>query len=452
MTSTAPSTGSSRRFWAAVTPGAVRRSAQSPLYRNGATLVVNAGITAVFGLVYWAVAARLTTPRLIGFNAALVSASVGLSTVATSGMNGALVTFIPRLGRKAPLTVFRVYLLSGAVSVLLGAGFCVIAPFITPSFRLLHGLGMAAYFTASVAVWSIFVLQDSVLIGLRHSGWVAVENGLYSVAKLVAVVLLVGTAVHAAIFVSWTFPAALALIPVELAIFLRFFRNREDRDAEPTLTHLSFGRYMGWDTLGTLFLQVSLAAMPILVVAELGTRAGGQFFIPWTLVTGLDLVAVYMGLSLTVEGARDAEETRPKMRRLMVEVLLVVGAAVICLEIAAPYILRLFGRGYSGASVTALRILLAASMFRVFNSLSIAWARAVLHVRRLVTTQIAMSVLPLGLAAVMMRSWGLTGASAAWLIGQALVAICSVPGFLRITRRRPIRHGRQPRGAERAAT
>jgi ABC-type transport system involved in cytochrome c biogenesis permease subunit len=50
------------------------------------------------------------------------------------------------------------------------------------------------FFVAGTVVWVIFILQDNVLVGLRRTAWVPVENGLCSLAKISLLPLLAFTA------------------------------------------------------------------------------------------------------------------------------------------------------------------------------------------------------------------------------------------------------------------
>ena len=48
--------------------------------------------------------------------------------------------------------------------------------------------GLALWFVVATMAWTVFVLQDSVLAGIRQAGWVPAENLVFSVAKLVLLV------------------------------------------------------------------------------------------------------------------------------------------------------------------------------------------------------------------------------------------------------------------------
>ena len=51
----------------------------APLLLNGYALVLNAGMTALLGIVFWMVATRLYTREQVGLAAALISAMTTIS-------------------------------------------------------------------------------------------------------------------------------------------------------------------------------------------------------------------------------------------------------------------------------------------------------------------------------------------------------------------------------------
>jgi hypothetical protein len=80
---------------------------RTPLYRNALALVINSGVTSLIGVAYWTLAARLTTPDVVGLNAALISAMVALATLSHLGLEGALGGFLPRAGAATGPSVSR---------------------------------------------------------------------------------------------------------------------------------------------------------------------------------------------------------------------------------------------------------------------------------------------------------------------------------------------------------
>ncbi|HET8977066.1 MAG TPA: hypothetical protein VFN87_02850, partial [Solirubrobacteraceae bacterium] len=68
-----------------------------PLYRNGAALVLNSGVTALLGLAYWLLAAHDYSAHAVGVNTAAISAMMFLAGVAQLNLMSALVRFVPIL-------------------------------------------------------------------------------------------------------------------------------------------------------------------------------------------------------------------------------------------------------------------------------------------------------------------------------------------------------------------
>src|SRR6266511_1424164 len=196
--------GRTRPIW---TPTPLKRPAQPPFNR-----LRNSP----------AMAARLTTPEVVGLNAALISAMVALASLSHLGLEGGLGGFLPRAGAATGALVKRAYLLAAVLAVALATTFVVAAPRVSTQLRDLHRPGVAALFVGAVVTWSLFALQDSVLTGLRRAVWVPLENIVYSAVKLVLVLALARSLAGYGILVSWIVPATLALLPVTLAVFKVF--------------------------------------------------------------------------------------------------------------------------------------------------------------------------------------------------------------------------------------
>ena len=412
----------------AARPGSpLRRGLRTPLYRNALTLLVNSGVTSLIGVAYWALAARLTTPEVVGRNAALISAMVALASLSHLGLEGALGGFLPRAGSATGPLVKRAYVTAAGLALVLGAAFVAGAPRVSTQLRDLERPGVAALFVAAVLTWSLFALQDCVLTGLRRTIWVPLENILYSAVKLALVVALAGGLAGYGILVSWVVPAALALLPVTLAIFKAFIpAHLEAYGTEPGQgTHL-FSRFVVGDGAGMLLVQLYTAVLPILVMEQAGAAAAGHLYIAWLLVQSLDLVAVNIGMSLTVEGALTQDELPTMTRRVMLRTLMLVGLLVGVGALAAPLVLRLFGAGYADASVQPFRILLLGSLFRAVITLAVCAARAERRAGRTIALQLSLTLVVLPLAWLLTRGLGATGAALAWTVGQAAVAVLAV--------------------------
>jgi O-antigen/teichoic acid export membrane protein len=400
---------------------------RTPLYRNALALLVNSGVTSLIGVAYWTLAARLTTPEVVGLNAALISAMVALASLSHLGLEGALGGFLPRAGAATGALVKRAYTIAAVLAVAFATTFVVAAPRVSTQLRDLYRPGVAALFVAAVLIWSLFALQDSVLTGLRRAIWIPLENILYSAVKLVLVLAFARSLAGYGILVSWVVPAALALVPVSLAVFKAFIpAHVKAYGTEPGRGTNLFSRFVAGDGVGMMLAQVHTALLPILVMEQAGAGAAGRFYIPWMLAQSLDLVAVNVGMSLTVEGAHVQDQLPAMFRRVLVRTLALVGVIIGLAVLAAPFVLTIFGTGYANASVEPFRLLLLGSFFRAVITLAICAARAERRPSRVIALQASLTVIVLPLAWRLTHELSAAGAALAWTIGQAAVAFLAV--------------------------
>jgi O-antigen/teichoic acid export membrane protein len=418
------------------------RGLRTPLYRDALALLLNSGVTSLIGVAYWTLAARLTPPEVVGLNAALISAMMALASLSHLGLVGALSGFLPRAGAATGALVKRAYALAAVLALVFATAFVVAAPHFSGQLRDLERPGLAAVFVAAVLTWSLFALQDSVLTGLGRAVWIPLENIIYSGAKLVLVLALAASLGGYGILVSWVVPAALAVVPVSLAVFKIFIPSHlEAYGTEPARgTHL-FRRFVASDGLGMVLAQMLSALFPILVMEQAGAETAGRFYIPWMLAQSLDLVAINVGMSLTVQGAHTQDQLPSIFRRVLLRTLAPVGLLVAVAMVAAPLVLTLFGAGYANASVETFRLLLVGSLLRVVSTLAICAAWAERRPSRVVALQAALTVLVLPLAWRLTPGLGATGAALAWTIGQAAVA-----GLAVLLVRHLLRGWRRPSG------
>jgi O-antigen/teichoic acid export membrane protein len=400
---------------------------RTPLYRNALALLVNSGVTSLIGVAYWTLAARLAPADIVGRNAALISAMVALASLSHLGLEGALGGFLPRAGAATGALVKRAYGMAAVLAVAFATIFVLAAPRVSVHLRDLYRPGMAVLFVGAVLIWSLFALQDCVLTGLRRAVWIPLENILYSAVKLGLVLALARGLAGYGILVSWIVPAALALFPVTLVIFKAFIpAHLKAYGTEPGRGTDLFSRFVVGDGFGMLLAQVYTALLPILVMEHAGAEAAGHFYIAWMLTQSLDLIAVNVGMSLTVEGAHVQDEIPVMFRRILVRTLALVALIVGLAILATPFVLALFGAGYASASAGPLRLLLLGSLFRTIITLAICAARAERRPSLVIALQAGLTVIIVPLAWRLTEGPSAVGTALAWTIGQLAVAVLAV--------------------------
>ena len=416
----------------------LRRQAADPLFRNGYALMANTCVTGMLGLVYWLLAARHYATQDVGRAAAAYSAMNLLSGLTALNLVGALTRFIPQSGQRTAGLVLRVYAFSSLASVLVAVPFLVASGDLGPSYAELGGVTAGLVFTACVVCWGIFTLQDGVLVGLRSAVWVPVENGTFGIVKIVLLLALAVSLPHAGIYVSWMVPVAISLPLVNALIFGRLMQPHAQLTAIRTPPSArQMGRFLAGDYTGALCVLAVTNLVPLAVAARVGPSMYAYFYMAWMVGGTMDLFAVNMATSLTVEGAFDEARLAANCRAALRRTLLILVPISAGVAVAAPVALRLYGPGYAAYGARVLQLLAVAALPMALIEMYLGALRAQSRTSAVAFIQGIRGVLILGLAFVLTGIMGMVGAGLAFLVSQVAVAAMVMPGLLSLLRRRP---------------
>jgi O-antigen/teichoic acid export membrane protein len=395
------------------------------LFANAYALLLNTGATAVLGMVYWVLAARLYTAADAGLGAAAISAMTFLAGVAQLNLAAVMVRFLPSARRGAARLIASTYLVI-TLTALLTAGFFVVSlDYWFSSLRFLRDdPWLAAWFVLATLCWSIFVSQDGVLTGLRRAAWVPIANIAYSLAKIGLLVAFASFG-HLGLFASWTVPVLFVLLPVNMLIFRRLIPQHE-RGSSTGTTPFELRQIRGYiagDYLGSLLRLATTFLPPVLVTQILGPQMNAYFFLSWNVAYILQLVSAATTASLTVEAVWDEGNMHGYSRRILKLTLALVSLGAAVLLVVAPYILRIFGEDYATEGTALLRLLALAAIPQCVILLALTLARVRQRIQEVVAIQAWSCAFVLGLGLILLRIYGLNGIGLAWLIGQSILAL-----------------------------
>jgi O-antigen/teichoic acid export membrane protein/thymidylate kinase len=414
---------------------------RTPLFGSAYALILSSASTSALGLLYWTLAARLYDASIVGVNAAAISTMTFISYLAQLNMAGALTRFIPAAGPATGRLIVRAYVAATLLSGVAATVFVlVLAGLTSPALALLDQPIGAGWFVLATMAWSLFALQDGALTGLRRTAWVPVENIVFAITKIVLLVLFVGSAaVASGIFASWTIPAALLLVPVNVAIFRRFVPRHPDLGpgAGREIRLGAILPFLAGDYAGSLFTSAAVGLLPLIVLSVVGASASAYFFVGWTIAYSLQLVSINMATSLMVEGSARRERLAADSRRMTILLLRLQVPAVAAVFLLAPIILHIFGEEYAKETESLLRILALAVIPHGLNAIYLAVARVRRQVGRIVLVQGTLAGLVLSLSVMLLPELGITGVGVAWLAAQSVVAVVVVGTQLRPLWSRP---------------
>ncbi len=412
----------------------VRRVLAEPLARTSAGLATSTLLSAVLGIGFWAVAARIFSAKEVGRDSALIAALLALAGIGQLNLNNVFPRFLPQVIAGRGRYVSLGYICSATVSLGLGILFVVIAPRVSPGFQFVNDSPVVLIaFPLAVSAWAIFSLQDAVLTALGKAAWLPIETGLFSVARIVILPIGLALALEHTMFLAYMIPMFAAV-----AITNWFIAHRALPEAARTtagderfsLPARSLAGYLAKDFAGTVAAQLLMAAIPLIVLSMLGAEINAYFYVPFTLVTTFDSLFLSVASSLTTEAARSPQRARELARRSirwLVTIQLPVAAGVALL---APVILIPYGEQYVKHGTGVLRILVAASVFRAVVFLYGAVSRLEGRAGHLLIVQLASCGLVIGLVGGLAQNLGVVGVGLGWL-GAWVVMAAATAGHLR---------------------
>lgn len=405
----------------------------------------------MLGFAYWIIAARLFSTYAVGVAGAMVSAATLFSGLGQLNLSGMLMRFLPGAGAKSRRLVWVTYGFAAGASALLAAACLLgIRHWASPHSPLRLDTMQSALFIGSVAATAIFVIQDSVLIGVRQALWIPAENGSFGVAKIVLLFVFAPLGTAFAVFGAWMIPLTLTIPVISAVLFLRFLPH-PDQPGRP----LPFGRrarskmirFAAGDAFGGLFTQAWTYLPPVIITALLGAPVNALYYISFLFSSTIDQIAANYASPLTVEGAHAPAEIPALIRATLRRIYTVVLPVVTVLVIGCPELIRAFGGKYAGAA-TPMRLLLLACLPKVMSTVYYAYCRIDRSTHRSAIMQGYVAVTTLTAVVLLSRPFHLTGVCLAVLAIQTSTGLYSWWALHRSPLRaaaEPVRPGRHRR-------
>lgn len=402
---------------------------RTPLYRNGYALVLSSALTSGLGIIYWVLAARSYSEAVVGVNSAVMAAMIFLANVSQLNLMNALNRFLPRAGRSTTRLILYAYLISTVIALGTSLIFVAGVELWSPGLSFLNDNPLfIIWFTLATMTWCLFVLQDSVLVGLREATWVPFENLLFALGKIGLLILLAAMMPGFGVLASWTVPVLILLVPTNYLIFRRLIPKHvaaTEHKAEPIVPR-QIARYVAGDYLSSWVWMALTNLLPLIVLERAGATANAYFYMTWTIAYSLYLVSRNMGMSLISEAAADPEQMASYTYRTFIQTSRMLVPMVAVCVVGAPLILQLFGDTYAEEAAWLLRLLCLSAIPNVITAMYISVARVQRRMLSIVVVFGALCSLVLTLSLIFLDTYGVTGVGLAWLIGQSVIAIALV--------------------------
>jgi O-antigen/teichoic acid export membrane protein len=408
-------------------PGATRRLANSfgrtlqlPIYRSSYAQMLTTGANAVLGLLFWVIAARLYPADVVGLGAGGISALQLVAAIGWVGLQFTLLRYVPVAGIKRRHLVGLVY----------GAGVAMaLAVAIAFTFALATDLNVPyvagdalskAMFWVSVVVWTVFSLQDPVLIGIRRAFLVPIENTTYGLIKLVLLVALSAIDDPWTLLGIWVGGSAVLVAAVNGLLFRRLLEQDRTKQRLPPVSRIA--RFSVGHTAVALTAWVPDFLVPLLVLRYLDQAANAYYYAAWTIGLSSRLLATNIANAMTVEGAYGERSIKALLRPVIHLVVTVLLPVMGILLLGAGVILQAFGPRYAEEGATLLRLFAISLLPYTVATLVIAFDRVRERFGAALIIVVVGTFTTIGLDMLLIPAHGISGAGLGWLGGQLAAA------------------------------
>jgi O-antigen/teichoic acid export membrane protein len=401
---------------------------REPLFHNAYALALSGVLTSGLGLLYWAVAARLLPIEIVGVNAALLSVVMLLGNVAQLNLRSGFGRFVPGAGNRTAVLIAAGYGAAVTVAAVSAVVFLWVLGAVPGLLKNVLVMPVLAWlFPVTVVAWTAFAVQDHALTALRRTPIVPIENAVFGVLKIVALVALARLFPDYAILVSWTGPMLLMVLVVSGLVIpwiipRHVAASRDSTAAAEPVTFRGVSRYLGVEYVASMLAIASTALLPPLVLALSGAASSAHFYVVTLIGSAAQLLPSVIATSLLVETSSARATIDRDVRRVLRQLLVLLLPAVAAIVVAAPWILATFGPGYAEQGTVALRLYAIAAIPYSLTQLAFVRLRIEKRVRRILAAQAALAVLLVAGSLLVLPVYGIAGIGAVLLASQTIVA------------------------------
>jgi O-antigen/teichoic acid export membrane protein len=394
--------------------GILRLSKRNALLSNSINLMTSAGITAIFGFVFWTAVAHTFHADTVGLATTLLSMSALLSLLGLAGFDTTLVRFLPKSTHKNE-QINNSIIITALASIILSGLFCALVPVISPKLAFVdHApLYMLLFIMGTVfTTWN--TLTNAALIAYRRTSFVVIINIIFSAVKM-ALPFVIRDGGPMTIF-TFALIAQIVNVALSVAVLMRYFEYKPAIALNMDIIRKT-RRFSGVVYLANIFNLIPDSILPLIVVNKLGAASAAYFYIAFTLANLLYTIAFATTQSLLAEASHDEEHIARHIRHSLVITTALLVPATLALIVLCPIILHIFGHTYSHGATSLLRILSLSSIGVMLYSALGAFFKLRHNLRAILLTTIVNAVVIISLSLVFVGPFGLNGIGWAWLIG-----------------------------------
>lgn len=393
---------------------------------DSAALIVTSALTAATGLIFWALAARMLPPAVLGVDTAMLSLILTTGMLSAVGTGNSFTALLPIPGCAVRQRVADGLKMVAVISLVLGA-IAGVAAAATLHFSVLVSVAWAMVGTLIMA---LFTVKDSAMVGLGGANRLPLQNLAASALKLALFPLFALSVFHPAV-VTTLASAAVATLAVTMVVIPRVLRAKEPVSAGTD----TFAEYVGPSRrdMAIFSLRDGLASglsfgvmlsLPFVTTVVAGPVEGAVLAIALSISQMIDLISAGVGSALTAGLSATPGRTWQRARKAWLVTSMVAVLAAIGIVAISPLIVAMLGPQYRHQPVIAVLVILVVGS--AVRSGFAMWA-SVLRSQGRTTVLLKVNVIAVAIALPAIiwcaDTWGAIGSAAGLTAASSLLGL-----------------------------
>lgn len=394
----------------------IKKYYKDPLYRNSIAIMFNSAFAALFGLLFWIVAARTMPSSDIGLATAAISAAALIQGLSWLGMDAGLVRYLPESQDKNGI-YNTVAVVTIVVAILLTSIFIIGINFFSPALGFLREGWFLPIFISYVVFSSVYSIQNTTMIAIRRADLSLVQNLILGIR--IPLLFFMASIGIIGIFLSLASAFIIGFL-FSVIILYKFgfsFTKHFDTITVKKMIAFSLGNYTA-----SMLMMLPVSVLPLMIINTIGAEEGAYFYIAYSVAGLLFMIPHAISMSLFVEGSHN-QPIKENVIKSIKFVMVLLLPSIIFIVLFGDQLLMLFSAEYSEKSFEILQLLAVSSVFAAIISIYTSIKRIQKDVRMLNYVSFAHSFLIISIGYISLLKYGLIGLGYAWLGSYIVICI-----------------------------
>jgi O-antigen/teichoic acid export membrane protein len=391
---------------------------QDSLYRNSIYLILNSGLMAFVGFIFWIIGAHLYPASKVGIATTLVSLTTVLLLFSYLGLNNSIVRFLP--SEKNPNELIdSIFWVTSIAACIVGTAFILDVRHLVPALSGLHNPIIGTLFVAYIIIGVQNIITDTIFLAKRVTIYTFLANLGLSVCKLTLPFILLSVG-SSGLFLSHALGVTASTI-----LSLYFAAKYLHYVPRPRINFNQIKRmfkFSATNYVANFMVSAPPMLLPVIVTNRLGTKESAYFYIATAFASLIYIVPNVTTNAMFAESSNNEAAIQTHIKQALKFILAIIIPLCLLIIPGARFVLTLFGHGYSTEGAEILRIFSATALFMTINYISATTLQVKLRMSAMVTiTTIGAIVITVG--AYHYATHSLNDVAWSWFIGQGIMSL-----------------------------